>query len=73
MNLSENFVDPTSGAHTQKIEGSWGGAKRKLRRSQTTNPDLLETHIVEVCWRRRHKTEIIETLISAIRRLYPVV
>ena len=73
VNHSENFVDPSSGVHTQKIEGSWRGVKKRMRKSQTTNPDLLETHLVETCWRRRHKKEIFNAIVRGIRSLYTVV
>ena len=73
VNHSENFVYPLSGVHTQKIEGSWGGVKKRMRKSQTTNPDLLETHLIETFWRRRHKKEIFNAIVSGIRNLYTVV
>ncbi|KAI6651227.1 hypothetical protein LOD99_5374 [Oopsacas minuta] len=45
INHSQNFVDPHTGVHTQGIESSWGSVKKRLRKGQTTNPDLLETHL----------------------------
>ena len=37
-----------------RIEGSWNIVKKRMRKGSTTNPnDLLETHLVEGCWRRR--------------------
>ena len=74
VNHSENFVNPTSGVHTQGIEGSWNIVKKRMRRGSTTNPDeLLETHLAEGCWRRRNKANIFNIIIKGIRNLYPVV
>lgn len=73
VNHSENFVDPVTGAHTQQIEGSWGIVKKRLRKGQTTNPELLETHLIESCWRRRNKENVFNNIVRAIRTMYPVV
>ncbi|KAI6646400.1 hypothetical protein LOD99_12522 [Oopsacas minuta] len=70
VNHSENFVGPATYVHTQKIEGSWGGVQKK---GQTTNPELLETHLIEACWRRRHKKNIFGFILRGIRGLYPVI
>lgn len=51
----ENFVDPVSGAHTQRIECEWSHAKlliMKLRRGTTL--ELLQSHLDEFVFRRKH-------------------
>ena len=73
VNHSLHFVDPTTGVHTQTIESTWGGAKRFLRNSMTTNPELLETHLSEVCWRKKNGENTFNELIKEIRNQYPVV
>ncbi|KAI6651235.1 hypothetical protein LOD99_5382 [Oopsacas minuta] len=73
INHSQNFVDPHTGVHTQGIESSWGSVKKRLRKGQTTNPDLLETHQIESCWRRRNKENKFNNIVKSIRNAYPVV
>ena len=49
----ENFVDPISGAHTQRIECEWSHAKlliMHLRRGTTL--ELLQSHLYEFCFRK---------------------
>ncbi|KAI6647569.1 Adenosylhomocysteinase B-like [Oopsacas minuta] len=73
VNHSENFVDPIDGTHTQGIENAWGVVKKRQRRGQTTNPELLESHLIESCWRRKNKGNILNSIVKCIRELYPVV
>ena len=54
VNHSLSFVNPVTGVHTQTVESSWGQAKKRLRNSMTTNPDLLDTHLAEVYWRKKY-------------------
>ena len=42
-------------------------------KSQTTNPDSLDTHVIETSWRRRHKNEIFNAIVRGIRSVYTVV
>ena len=72
VNHSENFVNRTTGMHTQGIEGSWYIVKKRMRRGSTTNPDdLLETHLAEGCWRTK-KDNIFNNIIKGTINLYPV-
>lgn len=64
----ENFLDPISGANTQRIECEWGHAKlliMRLRRGTTMN--LLQSHLDEFCFRRLYGINVFEKwLISSI-------
>ena len=73
FNHSENFVDPLTHVHTQGIECQWDCVKKRLRTGQTTNPELLETHLIESFWRRRNKSNVFNKIVSAMRSYYPVV
>ena len=53
VNHGIDFVNTTTGVHTQTIESSWGQAKKRMRNSMTTNPELLDTHLAEICWRKK--------------------
>ena len=55
VNHSENFVDLTTGAHTQTIliESTWGQVKSKYKKMHGTSRDLIPTYIIEHIWRRR--------------------
>ncbi|KAG0411998.1 hypothetical protein HPB47_010885 [Ixodes persulcatus] len=46
VNHSENFVDPETGAHTQKIESAWTALKQDLlKRGKGTSKTLLSSHL----------------------------
>ncbi|KAH9359579.1 hypothetical protein HPB48_022379 [Haemaphysalis longicornis] len=77
VNHSENFVDPTTGDHTQGIESSWQKAKRRLVRNGKKVPDeLLESHLYWVWCLSLHGrwrcTDPFLSLIEAISRRYPM-
>jgi hypothetical protein len=52
VNHSENFVDPTTGAHTQTIEGVWEvRLKQYIKVKRGMKHELLPSFIDEALWR----------------------
>ncbi|KAH7958208.1 hypothetical protein HPB51_027806 [Rhipicephalus microplus] len=52
MYHSVNFVDPTTGANTQRIESEWQNAKRRLvRNSNKTTILLMPSHLAWLWWK----------------------
>jgi hypothetical protein len=52
VNHKYNFVDPDSGAHTNKIEGLWSQFKRKFKGMNGCDRVQLQSHINEFMWRQ---------------------
>ncbi len=59
LQYSINFVDPTTGAHTQTIEGTWSQVKLMMRKRgvMNTSDDLFDTYLPEYLWRRKFKND----------------
>ncbi len=60
VNHSINFEDPTTGAHTQTIEGTWSQVKFMMRKRgvMNTSDDLFDTYLPEYfLWRRKFKND----------------
>ena len=51
VNHSEHFVDPTTGAHTQKIEGAWHLLKRRLGRGGLRKKSMA-MHLAEYMFQK---------------------
>ena len=62
---SLNFVDPDTGAHTQRIENTWWGVKRSMPRTGTSK-DLFESYLQEWLWRQHYGDEPFENIIKHI-------
>lgn len=72
VNHSRNFVDPTTGAHTQKIERLWGSAKWRNKRHHGTARHHLDSYLVEFLWRRLHVDEdLFLCALKAISEFWP--
>jgi transposase-like protein len=54
VNHSRNFVNPATGAHTQKIESNWRPLKQRLCRGGVKRKDL-GMHLAKYLWRREMK------------------
>ncbi|RNA02274.1 ISXO2-like domain-containing [Brachionus plicatilis] len=52
VNHKYNFVDPFSGAHTNKIEGLWKQAKDKLKKMNGCSRISLKSYIDDFLWRQ---------------------
>jgi len=52
VNHSENFVDPTTGAHTQRIEGVWEvKLKMHVKKMRGMRKDMIPSYLDEYLWR----------------------
>lgn len=57
VNHSLNFVDPNTGANTQRIERSWKAAKERNKRHNGTHRSMLDSYMCEYMWRTRTKVQ----------------
>ncbi len=52
VNHAENFVDPTTGAHTQRIEGVWEvKIKMHVKKMRGMRKDMVGSYLDEYMWR----------------------
>lgn len=51
VNHSQNFVNPVTEEHTQRIESLWNSAKNFLRKHYYRSHEHLEAYIAEWCFR----------------------
>ena len=71
VNYSQNFVDPDTRAHTQRIENTWWGVIRSMRRIGTSK-DLFESYLQEWLWRQYYGDDPFGNIIKHIAALYEV-
>ena len=57
VNHSINFVDPTTGAHTQTIESTCSQVKGMMRKRgvMNTSEELFDTYLPEYLWKKKFK------------------
>ena len=69
VNHSRTFVDPSTGVHTNTIEGTWNAVKFSIApRNRTRNS--VEGHLLEFIWRRKHATDLWNGLMEAFRNVH---
>ena len=71
VNHSLNFVDPDTGAHTQRIENTWWEIKRSMPRTGTSK-DLFSSYLQEWLWRKQYGENSFGNIIEHIAELYDV-
>ena len=73
VNHTENFVDPTTGAHTQTIESFWHVYKMKNMRQCGTRRSLVDSYLCEFVWRQRYKnTDLFMQIINDMSQFHPI-
>ena len=71
VNHSENFVDPHTGAHTQRVESMWNKAKKRNRCQWGTHRQMVDGYLCEFMWRQRHKNkDLLSVLLNCIANYY---
>ena len=73
VNHSENFVDPHTGAHTQRIESTWHTVKRHLFPKSGTKKTFYSSYFAEHCIRRKYlnkETDQFFTFLKLITRVH---
>ena len=75
VNHKKEFVDPRTGACTNRVEGFWKHAKDKNRAMSGTNEELLPSYLDEFQWRQmwgKKTTEAFDSILAQIAQFYPV-
>ena len=75
VNHSIEFVDFTTGAHTQNIESYWNRSKIKLKRMRGCHASELPSYLDEFMWRERFGTTAAaayRSIMADIAAFYPV-
>jgi len=73
VNHRYNFVDETTGVHTQNIERLWGSAKWRNKRHRGTARNHLYSYLAEFMWRKQQPNEVdkFDAIMSAIADYMP--
>ena len=75
VNHSYNFIDPDTGANTQKVERMWGGAaKWRNKRHRGTARHHLESYLAEFMCRQEVKaagSDLFDWVLMEIALLWP--
>ena len=75
VNHSVEFVNSTTGAHTQNIESYWNRSKTRFKAMRGCHADMIPSYLDEFMWReRRGKTasQAFNNIIEDIADQYPV-
>ena len=72
VNHSIEFVDSTTGTHTQNIESYWNRSKIKLKRMRGCHATELPSYLDEFMWRERFGTTAGAAFRSIMAAFYPV-
>ena len=75
VNHSVNFVEPTTGVHTQNVESYWNRVKAKLKRLIGCHGEQLPSYLDESMWIVCHGTSALLALQNIMRDIviqYPV-
>uniref|UniRef100_A0A0L8H004 ISXO2-like transposase domain-containing protein n=1 Tax=Octopus bimaculoides TaxID=37653 RepID=A0A0L8H004_OCTBM len=54
VNHSENFVDPTTGVHTNSVECYWKNARLRFKTMMGVHTDIVESYLDEFLWREQY-------------------
>jgi ISXO2-like transposase domain len=73
VNHSQNFVDPVTGANTQRIESNWREIKEAILSHTGGVMESLHRRLVEFAWRKEHSANPFSALLTEINRQFPQV
>jgi transposase-like protein len=65
VNHSRNFKDPSTGVHTNHIEGTWFAVKRAIAVRNRTS-EHADLHVFEFIWRRKNAEHLWDALLNAL-------
>ena len=72
VNHSIEFVNSTTGAHTQHVESYWNRCKTKLKRMRGCRATELPSYMDEFMWRERFGKTAGEAFRNIMATFYPV-
>ena len=75
VNHSFEFINPTTGVHTQNVESYWNRVKIKLKRMRGCHENQLPSYLDEYMYRERFgntATQLFNSIMSDIVTQYPV-
>ena len=75
VNHSIEFVNPTTGVHTQNMESYWNRVKTKIKRMRGCHRQMLSSYLDEFMWRERHgqtAEDVLNNLCRYIALRFPV-
>lgn len=69
VNHSLSFRNPVNDTHTNTIEGTWCGIKRKIP-IRNRNSDTIDRHLMEFIWRRKNQENLWLGLMKAFKETW---
>ncbi|XP_068205270.1 uncharacterized protein [Palaemon carinicauda] len=70
VNHSVNFVDRTTGVHTQAVESYWNKHKIRIKRMIGCKREFLNSYLHEFMWSERNKNDKFHRFCETIARQY---